>query len=450
MRRLHRGTILLFVLLMSVAMLFACSNEKPVLEDGQEPAVTEIPDDQDADLPSNDMAGTDDADSSEGQEPDAQEPEGQGPKVQEGDTKEASGQEDTSGQDVTSPQEATADMRDIPSVDLVKEIKIGWNLGNTMDATGDSGIASETSWGNPFTTKEMIDTVKEAGFNTVRIPTTWEKHLGAAPEYKIDEAWLDRVQDIVDDAMENEMYVILNMHHEEWHFPSYENYESAKAILTSVWAQIADRFAGYNEHLIFEGMNEPRMKGTNFEWNGGNDEGRDVVNQLNAAFVETIRNSGGNNQLRHLMIPPYAASSDTRTWNAFIIPDDDKIIVSIHAYTPYNFALNKNGTVVWSMDNTNDTREIDNLMNNIYNNFVSKGYPVIIGEFGAMDKNNLDSRTAWSEYYIKKAAEKGIPCIWWDNGAFTGGGELFGLLNRTTKTWQHPDVVEALMKGLNQ
>lgn len=340
-------------------------------------------------------------------------------------------------------------IRDISSTELIKELKIGWNLGNTLDATGGGALlSSETSWGNPSTKEEIFTIIKEAGFNVVRIPVSWGNHLGAEPDYIIHTMWLDRVNEIVDYAIDNELYVILNMHHEEWHFPSYDNLEKAKTILTKVWEQIAERFKDYDEHLIFEGMNEPRMKGTPQEWTGGNAEGRDVVNQLNQAFVDTIRNSKGNNQLRHLMIPTYAASSDPKTWKDFIIPEDDKIIVSIHAYTPYNFALNKSGTANWSQENDNDTRDINNLMEGLYNTFISKGHPVILGEFGAMDKDNLESRVLWSEYYIKKATEVGIPCIWWDNGAFTGSGELFGLLDRRKGEWVHQEIIEALMRGL--
>jgi len=347
-----------------------------------------------------------------------------------------------------SATEQLQEIRDIPSTELVKEIKIGWNLGNTMDATGGQGVSSEISWGNPVTSKEMIDSIKTAGFNILRIPTTWEKHLGPAPDYIIDEKWLSRVQEITDYAIDNDMFVIINMHHEEWYLPFYDNADKATDMLTKVWKQVADRFENYDEHLIFEGLNEPRQKGTSFEWNGGNQEGWEVVNQLNAAFIETIRNAGGNNPLRHLMIPPYAATSSTNAWSGFIVPKDDKIIVSIHAYTPYNFALNKTGTSEWSTDNSNDTREIDNLMNSIDQNFISKGIPVILGEFGAMNKDNTNSRVAWAEYYIKKAKEKGIPCIWWDNGAFAGSGELFGLLDRRGLTWKYPEVVDALMQGL--
>ncbi|NLZ82967.1 MAG: glycoside hydrolase family 5 protein [Clostridiales bacterium] len=340
------------------------------------------------------------------------------------------------------------EIEDISSSELVKRMKIGWNLGNTLDATGGNSLATESSWGNPLTTKEMIDTVKDAGFNVLRIPTTWEKHLGTEPDYIIDESWLDRVQEVVNYGIQNDMYVILNMHHEEWHFPSHDNAEKAKEILTKVWKQIADRFENYDEHLIFEGMNEPRMKGTEFEWNGGNEEGWDVINQLNAAFIETIRSAGGNNSKRHLMIPTYAASSDPRSWQKFEVPEDDKVIVSLHAYTPYNFALNGQGTDVWSLNNSNDTGEVDRLMNNIDRSFTSKGIPVILGEFGARDKNNIESRAAWAEYYIKKASEIGVPCIWWDNGAFSGNGELFGLLARRRVAWTHVDIIDALMRGI--
>jgi endoglucanase len=340
------------------------------------------------------------------------------------------------------------EMSDISSIDLVKEIKIGWNLGNTMDATGGSGVTSEISWGNPITTKELIDAVKAAGFNTLRIPTTWQNHLGPAPDYTINKAWLDHIQLIVDYAMANDMYVIINAHHEDWYFPSYDNLDVAKDELNKVWLQIADRFENYDEHLIFEGMNEPRQKGTPNEWNGGNAEGWDCVNQLNQVFVDTIRNAGGNNPLRHLMVMPYAASSAGNAWSGFTVPEDDKVIVSIHAYTPYNFALNKTGTDTWSSSNASDTRDIDSLMNNINNQFISKGIPVILGEFGAMNKENLDSRVDWAKYYISKAAEKGIPCIWWDNGAFVGSGENFGLINRYDLTWKYPEIVDAMMNGL--
>ncbi len=215
-----------------------------------------------------------------------------------------------------------------------------------------------------------------------------------------------------------------------------------------MWSQIAERFQDYDEHLIFEGLNEPRKKGTDVEWNGGDQEGWDVVNALNAVFVRTIRESGGNNTDRILMIPGYAANA----WAALEhiqVPEDDKIIVSVHAYEPYDFALNVQGRGTWDQD----TENIDTIMQKLDELFISKGIPVIIGEFGAMYKNtegNESERAAWVQYYVSRAAEKGIPCIWWDNGAFEGNGELFGLIDRETCEWKYPLILEGLKKGTEQ
>lgn len=338
-------------------------------------------------------------------------------------------------------------IRDIPSTELVKDIKIGWNLGNTLDATGE-GLSSELSWGNPFTTKENIDKVKEAGFNLVRIPTTWENHLTSTVTYIIHPSWLERVKEIVDYAIGNDMYVILNLHHEEWHYPSYENEEDAKEQLIAIWTQIGDYFKDYDEHLIFEAMNEPSMVGSKYEWTSGTAESRDIINQLNLAFIHTIRNQGGNNEKRHLMIPPYAASSNKDAWVDFVVPKDDKIIISIHGYAPYDFALNKEGTSDFRSDLNRHTRSIDELMMNLDTHFIQNNIPVIIGEFGAVDKDNINDRVIWSTYYVQKAYEKGIPCVWWDNGAFIGDGENFGLLDRRNNIWVFPEIIDALMLGL--
>jgi len=337
------------------------------------------------------------------------------------------------------------EIRDIPSVELVKEIKIGWSLGNTLDSTA-TGINAETAWGNVKTTKEMITAVKDAGFNAIRVPVTWGTHMDA--ENNVDEEWMNRVQEVVDYAYSQDMFVILNIHHEDWHDPYYDTADASIAKLKALWTQIGTRFAEYDERLIFEGLNEPRMRNTGFEWNGGNEEGHDVVNQLNAAFVETIRSLGGNNEKRHLMLPTYAASSTASAINDYVLPEEDnKLIVSIHAYLPYTFALGGN------LDQREFTpegngKEIDNLMNSLKTSFIDKGIPVIIGETGARSKANEDIRAEWATYYISKAKEIGIPCFIWDNGAFNGTGENFGLLNRLTCTWKYPAIIEGFMKGL--
>lgn len=346
-------------------------------------------------------------------------------------------------------------MRDISSMELIKEMKIGWNLGNTLDSViqnpkGDETAADwETAWGQPVTTKQMIDSVKAQGFNVLRVPVTWEGKFGEGPDYKINEEWLARVKEIVDYGIENDMFVILNLHHEEWHMPTIDNEAAAEEILRALWSQIADYFADYNEKLIFEGLNEPRLKGTPSEWNGGNAEARQVINQWNAAFVETIRSKGGNNEKRHLMIPTYAASSLQQVLGDFVIPEDDKVIVSIHAYLPYSFALadNAQATKEWSADNPADTRDIDNLFALLKELYIDNGQAVIIGEFGTRNRMNTDPRAECARYYITKATEAGIPCVWWDNNAFVGSGENFGLFDRTTFEWRYPDIITAMMEA---
>lgn len=339
------------------------------------------------------------------------------------------------------------EIRDIPSSELVKEIKIGWNLGNTFDSFITGDVSLETSWGNPVTTKEMITAVKEAGFNVLRLPVTWFPHLDE--NNNIDEEWLNRVREVVDYAYGQDMFVILNLHHEDWHDPFYDNEAAAAEKLKTLWKQIGTHFEGYGERLIFEAMNEPRMRGTNNEWNGGNKEGHEVVNRLNAAFVETVRGLGGNNAKRHLMIPVYAASSSPNAMKALEVPEgDDKIIVSVHAYVPYGFALGGDLDDNEFAADGNTTGDIKYVMDNVKKIFLDKNIPVIIGECGARAKDNTAARAVWAEYYIGKAKEIGVPCIIWDNGAFEGDGENFGLLDRENCTWTYPEIIDGFMKGL--
>lgn len=329
-------------------------------------------------------------------------------------------------------------------MDLVKEMKIGWNLGNTLDATSKSiGVNVEMAWGNPRTTQEMIDAIIDQGFNVIRIPVSWGGQMGKAPAYNVLPAWMDRVQEVVDYAYGRGVYVIVNIHHEDWHFPSEENKDAAAEQLAALWTAIATRFRDYDEHLIFEGMNEPRKIGTSVEWNDGDKEGRDVVNYLDQVFVEAVRATGGNNTIRNLMVPGYAASSSDTALKSIVLPQDEHLIVSVHAYTPYNFALNKEGKSTWD----NDTRDIDHLMELLDELFLSKGVPVIIGEFGAMNKDNEDERVQWARYYVSKAREYGVPCVWWDNNAFDGDGENFGLLNRRELTFPYPELLKALIES---
>jgi len=347
----------------------------------------------------------------------------------------------------------TGDFNDMSAEELAANIRIGWNLGNTLDTTGlnwlnrsDAVSRFETAWGNPLTTGETIDAVKNAGFNAIRFPVSWAKCVDS--NYNIRADWMSRVKQVVDFAAANDMYIIINTHHDEEIFKFLDkDMEESKRALKRIWEQIAEAFKDYNEKLIFEDLNEPRTTGSPNEWNGGTPEERNNLNILHQLFVDTVRASGGNNEKRILMVSTYAASSTAAAMNGLLIPNDpvnteNKIIVSIHAYEPYNFALNENSPVnTWSRDNPADTAPIIERIERAYNLFVSKGFPVIMGEFGALNKNNEEARAAWAQYYVSYAMGRGVKCFWWDNG-----GD-FILLNRTAKFFYYPLIVEALMRG---
>lgn len=349
-----------------------------------------------------------------------------------------------------------SDFQDITANEMVNQVIIGWNLGNTLDATTTSWLPdptpsqSETAWGNPITTKAMIDSVKAGGFNLIRIPTSWIDHMGSAPDYRVDADWMARVKQVVDYVLEDEdgTYCILNIHHEnDWLIPTYNAKTSVEQRLSALWLQIAEEFKDYDERLIFEGMNEPRLVGDANEWNGGTQEARLVINSYNQTFVNTVRATGGNNAKRILMVPTYAASCISSTVNDFVLPQDtvqNKLIVSIHSYSPYNFALNSDGT---SSFKDSDKNGLQWEIQNIYNSFAAKGMPVLIGEFGAQNKENLEDRVRWAEYYVATAKSYGLKCVWWDNNLFSGSGEKFGLFNRGTMQFQPVELLNALMKG---
>jgi len=340
-----------------------------------------------------------------------------------------------------------------PALAFTQNLKIGLNLGNSLDATAYEGFEAkslkdyEESWGNPATTKKMLQDIQKAGFNTVRIPTSWGQKTGPAPDYAIDPVWMDRVQEVVNYAYDLGLYVILNVHHDnEWLVPLYEKQAAAQAQLEKTWAQIAQRFADYDQHLIFEGMNEPRLVGHPEEWNEGTYEARDVINQFGAAFVKTVRSTGGKNAERYLMVPAYAASGSEKALNDFVLPEnDDHLIVSVHAYSPYNFALNNQGTDSWG--SVTEQWALQDQIDRWYKTFVQWGIPVVVGEFGALNKNNTEARANWAKFYVERAKNRLIPCVWWDNNSFEGQGENFGLYDRQSGIWRFPEIVKALMEA---
>ena len=344
---------------------------------------------------------------------------------------------------------ASSTMRSISSFDFVSDMGIGWNLGNTLDSYGDwipdgsSTSVYETAWGNPVTTKAMFQAVKNAGFSTVRIPVTWYQHMDS--NNTVDTEWMDRVQTVVDYALDCGLYVILNIHHEDsWVIPTYTYRDSVASKLTSLWTQIANRFKNYGDYLIFETLNEPREVGGENEWWGATAEVRDVVNYYNHTCLNAIRATGGNNAKRFVMVPTVAASPCENAVNGFVLPSDsatDRLLVSLHIYTPYDFSQNEAGTSYWgsSSDYTNMKAEFDRA----YNKFVANGTPVVIGEHGNIDKSNTSSRVENETYFCQLAKSYNMCPVWWDNGQNTTNG--FGILDRNTLSWTFSEIVTAML-----
>lgn len=338
------------------------------------------------------------------------------------------------------------EMKDITPEELVAQITIGWNLGNTLDAWGGSGLADETHWGNPKTTKEMIDAIAAKGFNSIRIPITWADHMSGAPDYSVDHEWMARVKEVVDYCIEDDLYVLIDTHHEEeWRIPDDAHINDTCAQLAALWAQIATQFRDYDYHLIFEGMNEPRVKGGENEWSGGTSEVRNNLDILNQLFVDTVRSTGGNNEYRLLLITSVAGSHVIQTIAPLKIPEDDHLAVSIHAYTPYSFTYEDPSANPYDNWDGSHKSDITQVFSDIDRIFSTKGVPVLLTEFGAVNKNNEAGVAAWVTDYLTTAKKYGIPCYWWDNGIFDKDGEKFSIFNRKDCTWYRESVVDAMM-----
>ncbi|MBO4415402.1 MAG: glycoside hydrolase family 5 protein [Lachnospiraceae bacterium] len=295
--------------------------------------------------------------------------------------------------------------------EIVAAMNVGWNLGNTLDSHGAGNtVSAETRWGNPKTSQEIIDAVADQGFNTIRVPVTWAEHLGPAPDYKIDEKWLERVAEVVDYCINDNMFVILNTHHEtDYWLIANGDKDALCAELSAIWKQIAERFKDYGDLLIFEGMNEPRTKGSAQEWNGGTYAERQTIDAMNQAFVETVRSSGGNNGERCLVLCGYGHNSSAAALSAITVPEDGHTIIAVHAYTPYFFTYDADGGYSdWDSSKGADIRSMANTLNT---KFVLAGIPVIITEFGSVNKKNTQDVVNWIGDYMSAMNKYGIKCV---------------------------------------
>lgn len=326
----------------------------------------------------------------------------------------------------------------------------GWNLGNTLDAHGlpaetDGPGAYETRWGNPAVTPELFLDVRAAGFDLVRIPVTWYEHMDG--DNQVDEAWMARVQQVVDDALAAGLSVILNAHHDPWYTPDEARLTDAETRTRALWGQIALRFRDYDRSLLFESMNEPRLVGAGLEWSDGTPRAREIVNRLNAVFVETVRASGGENADRYLLLPTYCARTGTAALEGFRLPEGKHLMVSLHLYEPYSFTQKETGTDGFDPRSAEDTEAIRQAFRDVERLFTRKGTAVVVTEFGARDRGNEDARVRWARYILNLARPLGIPCVWWDPGGRAEKEKSFSLYDRYHRAWLFPALADALTEG---
>ena len=354
-----------------------------------------------------------------------------------------------------------------------QDIRLGWNLGNTLDANTNGVINanSETSWGNPAAAKALFDAVKAQGIDIVRIPVTWgngTNNIGPAPTYTIDSTRLNRVHAVVTMARDAGLKVIINTHHDDTFYGWINLHKALNSDqekteidnkLREVWRQIANKFKDYGQWLIFESMNEvidrgPTADGNDDDWgwDGFRDNPKkyiDVINDWNQIFTDVVRSTGGNNATRFLMYPSYASNPyftlpDGRTnqeqsWTGspvgvhFKLPTDSagtgRQIITYHYYNPFNFAHDATVTNWNTGGNASFEQQVVDLFTRTKTHFIDKGIPVIIGEMGPRWQTSAEGQTnrlAYINYVWGKAREYGLVPVYWDDGG------NFRMMNRTT------------------
>lgn len=356
------------------------------------------------------------------------------------------------------------------AMELAQKMKLGWNLGNTLEATNvNNGVytASETLWGNPKASKTLIDGIKAAGFNAVRIPCAWNGYIEDNVTYKIRDSWLTRVREVIDYCVDNDMFVIINIHWDggwlEEH-PTYEHQEEVNKKQKVLWEQIAVSLRDYDERVLFAGTNEVHTN------SNPTTENFEVQMSYNQTFVDAVRSTGGKNAFRNLVVQGYNTNIQL-TYDHLVLPNDitsNRLMTEIHFYDPWDFCgLLEDASwatvkYFWGADYAGNPKRsdwgqeawVDEAFGLMKEKFIDKAIPVILGEYGPTLRSNLtgadltnhlNSRHYYLNYVTKAAKENGLVPFYWDNG-FTGNHGS-GLFNRTTGEPVHTEALAAIVSA---
>ncbi|MFH8800983.1 cellulase family glycosylhydrolase [Streptomyces sp. NPDC017936] len=317
----------------------------------------------------------------------------------------------------------------------VAAMQPGWNMGNTYDAVPD-----ETSWGNPPVTRELLRKVKSQGFRSIRLPVTWGTHQGPAPDHTIDPAWTAKVRQVVDWALAEDLYVLLDMHHDSWMWVSTlsTDHDAVLARYRATWTQIAREFRDRPSRLVFESINEPTFSATS-----GDEENYRLLAELNKAFHRIVRDSGGGNATRLLVLPTLYTNADQGRLDALAAEltdlNDPMVATTIHFYGWWPFSVNIAGYT--RFDSTSE-QDLTATFDRAYDTFVARGIPVVIGEYAllAYDHNRpgiiqRGEQRKYFEFLGHHARRRGLTTMLWDAGQF---------LNRTTLRQRDPELFDQI------
>lgn len=316
----------------------------------------------------------------------------------------------------------------------------GWNLGNTFDGFDTNGDKGEESWGNPIVTKELIKTIKTQGFNSIRMPFTSVMRTGDAPDYKIDPKFLARYAEVVNWALEEDLYVMINLHHDSWNWggnigADWDN-GASMARYKAIWTQLANYFKDYPDKVCFESLNEPQY------WFGEVADQIKINTEVNEVFYNIVRKSGGNNTKRMLVLPTLNTNDSQdkcdALYNAIKGFNDKNIIATFHYYGYWPFSVNIAGATTFDEI---VIKELEDAFNRVHNTFTKNGMGVICGEYGllafdsSLDAVEHGEVLKYFEYINYYAKEKDITMMLWDNGQH---------LNRKTYTWSDQSLYDVI------
>lgn len=347
------------------------------------------------------------------------------------------------------------------ALQLAANMYAGWNLGNTLEVPG-----SETGWGNPRATQLLIDSIKAAGFNAIRLPCSWNSYVENLTTAKIKDSWLARVKEVVDYCYKNNMYVIINIHWDGgWleNNPTYDKQEEVNAKQKAYWEQIAVYFRDYDEHLLFAGTNEVHAN-----YGTPSVENNTVQQSFNQTFVDAVRSTGGRNAYRNLVIQAYNTNIDHAV-NYLKIADDsaeDRLFVEVHYYDPWDFCGDEGGDIyLWGnpfktlgkVSTWGQESHVLSQFNKMKTKYVTQGYPVVFGEYGAIRRSaltgealnhHLASRAYYLGYVTEQAKNYGLVPFYWDNGHTGNNG--FALFNRNSATTFDRQALNAIQEGASK